>query len=113
MDDDPYPLFSREYNPTGEQLRDEGIALVTANSGTWIKQAYVIVSTGLPNDWVGMAENYRPLVVGQIGEPHTPQTWGSLTRELIRRRVIAPIGQYWKPKDPKSHACPKPAYRKL
>lgn len=103
--------FMFDFRPTAEQLRDEAISRVIFNSGKWMPVALNEVNL-LPDDFVGMGEDIRRFVADRIGNPRDEHAWGALVMLAAKRRLIEPIHEFRKPRDPKSHASKKQAWRK-
>ncbi|HEX6826695.1 MAG TPA: hypothetical protein VF077_10310 [Nitrospiraceae bacterium] len=100
---------------TGADLRDLGIARVTASNPRWIDLAVAEVRKlrtrrkGHPDRF--MAEAIRRFTLKTVGPPNSDKAWGALTRRLALEGVIKDVGRTGTPKDPRSHACRKPIYR--
>ena len=96
---------------TGEELRDVGIAVVSANNDSWMIEAqlearrFVMTQHG---SFIG--EDIRFHVRSKIGEPKHPNAWGALGKRLLDNRVIQPTGGHRAMKDRTSHARQTPIY---
>jgi hypothetical protein len=114
MEDKDDDLFSFYYEAkSGEELRDEGLARVTAASGSWMSRAVQCASRSLPHDFVGTGEDVRRVVTREIGPPHSPNAWGALTNVLSKPNtgILIDTGKVRKMKAPKSHGRRTPVYR--
>lgn len=102
---------------SGEKLRDQGIKQVTSNNENWMDKAldaassFVLFSRGHVSDLTG--EDIRFNLRSVIGEPKHPNAWGALINTLVKRKIIAPTGEYRQPKDKSSHARAIQVYRVL
>jgi hypothetical protein len=106
------PLFNYPDKTLGEKLRDEGISTVSANAGSWMDMAMLVVKH-LPHEWTGMGEDIRVIVCDRIGPPHHQNAWGALTRMARDKQHIERTGEMRKPRDPSSHARMTQVYRKV
>ncbi len=105
------PLF------TGELLRDEGIAKVSANNESWIElsvkevQRFTLQSDAGYGTFTG--EDIRFWCSRTIGCPAHSNAWGALINTLLKRKIITPTGEYRAMRDDNSHARKTPVYRRL
>lgn len=109
MDNQP-SLF--DPRPSGDQLRDAGIALVTENAGTWMDRARRVVAKHL-RDVAGLfisGDEIRDAVQESIGPPHHPNAWGALTRGFIKSGQLLPTGRLVKSKRESNHSHANPEY---
>jgi hypothetical protein len=58
-------------------------------------------------------EDIRLFCQGLVSQPTSPNVWGALTKELIRRKMIRPSGHYRQMRDPSSHARMTMVYTRL
>jgi hypothetical protein len=112
-DDDTGDLFSY-YAKSGDELRDEGLARVSENSGPWMSRAVAAATRVLPRDWTGTGEDIRIIVTREIGKPHSPNAWGALINALAKPGggILIDTGKVRKMKAPKSHSRRTPVYRR-
>jgi hypothetical protein len=85
------------------QARDAALKRVRKNSGPWFDAAMELVIALAPG-WTGIAEDLRRYITRHIGLPHHPGTWGALTRQAIRRKLLIRTGERGPMKDRRSHA---------
>jgi hypothetical protein len=106
-----------EIKPTGEVLRDTGIATVLENNLTWAQDA-----VGRFHEWLGtkpsgfefVFEDFRLYSTEQGAPmPSHPNAWGGLSSHLGRAAAIASTGRLLKTRDAKNHACKRMIYVKL
>ena len=95
--------------PTGEELRDEGIATVSRNErAEWMENAVSLIAE-LPVGWQGIGAHIRDHVLRNgLGEPHHANVWGALINKATRRKLIERTGRIERSKTPSAHArtCP-------
>ncbi len=96
----------------GVALRDEGIARVKAHSLDWHNDALLVVGS-LPLGWEGLAEEYRPLVIERIGEPHSANCWGAVTMDAVRKGLLKGTDVWRSSRAKKSHARKQPVLRRI
>jgi hypothetical protein len=85
---------------TGEDLRDEGIERVTANTPSeWVDHCDAVIATMARSGREFTAEDLR----SWVGEPPHPNAWGGRFIAAIKRGWIHCVG-YRKAKRAKAHA---------
>jgi hypothetical protein len=99
----------------GERRRDEGIALVSLNSGEWMVRARAVAMEYLAHHAgeIITADPIRNVVQAALGQPHHQNAWGALTRSLIGRRFLRPTGRLAKSPRASNHAHANPEYEVL
>lgn len=100
----------------GAALRDEGIALVTANNENWFDEAKQIATNWLGGK-VGLTVTGEDITAtvtkSQATPPKSPNAWGALTRSLITAGHLQRTGQRVAMTAPRSHARTTDVYRVL
>src|SRR4249920_555963 len=95
--------------PTGEILKEEGIALALANADPKWKAAWKEIAYKLPAGWEGIGEDIRFMCLRSgMPLPRTPRLWGSMVSGMIKRgglRHKVPF-ELSIPTDPISHGRP-------
>ena len=105
------------FKPSGACLRDKGIQQVTEHNENWMEKALDRIEFGfIPivrrtyQDFTG--EEIRFFLNRKlIGQPKHPNAYGALINTLVKRKIIAPTGQYRQMKDRTSHARSTPVYK--
>lgn len=97
--------------------RDEALAQVSCNSGSWFDVALVALEQ-LPkqNSWANLERGFtgefiRQALTPSVGHPHHPNAWGALIRAAIGRDLIAATGEYRPMQAVNSHGRKTPVYR--
>lgn len=107
---DPPPVLDAKAARAG---RDAGVARVEHHSEQWQRTARAFVKALVPPGWQGLSEDMRVLLMAHgLGEPHSPNCWGSLTLWCVREGLLEPTGHVQNTRDPKSHACYTKVYRR-
>lgn len=109
------PLFERiVLKTTGQQLRDEGIKVVSEHNENWmgyaLDAAKIFIARMDTDTFTG--EDIR-LALRYIPQPTHPNAWGALINTLVKRKIIVPTGEYQQPKDRTSHARAIQVYKAL
>lgn len=89
---------------TGQQLRDDGIALVNNNSGSWGAESDAAFNYWLAHvaSYTFTIEQFRVWATARgLQEPHHPNAWGGLARRY--RNQIACVG-FTTSERPQAHA---------
>lgn len=100
------------WRPSGDALRDAGIALVTENAGTWMDRARAVATETLskiPGQSIS-GDQIRNAVEGQIGPPHHYNAWGALARWLLLRGFLLPTNRSVKSERASNHSHANPVY---
>lgn len=89
---------------TGEQLRDSGIALVTANNKEWMVEARQLLNVVV---WKGQQVTgeeikKRMLLVG-LQQPKSKNCWGALIKWAVNHRYLQDSGKSKKCTDVSAH----------
>ena len=93
-------LPSPSPTPTGEELRDEGVARADrATDSEWRDAADAMITTLARGGHEFSAEEIRQWV----GDPSNPNAWGGRFLAAIKRGIIRRIG-YRQAKRPEAHA---------
>jgi len=95
----------------GAQLRDDGIARVTAKSGEWMSKAQECAARFLSTLSGSLtSDEIRDAVREKIGEPHHGNAWGALTRWLILKGYLLRTGRLALSSRASNHAHANPVY---
>lgn len=112
----PKPTRSQAELFEGKKARDEALARVAENSGTWFERARkeasrpgLLVWMGIPRSFT--AESLRSVLIARVGEPHHSNAWGALVSRLVKDGVIVPTGRMVPSTRKTSHAHRTPEYR--
>lgn len=98
----------------GRARRDEGVALVDANSEEWRQRARALLMEVIPFGWEGISEDIRMVLIDAgLSEPHSPNCWGSLTLWAVKQNLLVPTGALQNMRDPRSHARYTKVYRRI
>ncbi len=104
-------LFDRDID-AGKSLRDAAFARVRENGRLWLTYAIVVFPTlDLPEEFLG--EDVADALREVLGEPHTPNAFGSLMSKLIEVGLITGTGRWATMRRPGSHARRSPVYRRV
>lgn len=104
------PLF--DWQPTGPQLRDEGIARVTENAASWMDNARAIAVEfcRISDGKLITADVVRDFVAARIGQPHHFNAWGALSNWMVRQGRLIPTGRIVPSSRASNHAHKNPEY---
>jgi hypothetical protein len=92
------------------QARDEALARVTDNAGSWMGAALARIET--LRQWRGTSEELRlQLIRDGLPQPHHHNAWGALTAHAVKRHLLSFAG-YGRMKTRKSHARRTPIYHR-
>jgi hypothetical protein len=96
------------------EARDNAMALVEKNGGTWHQRAAVLAKHMLPKGWSGIGEDIRRMLIESdcLEPPHCPQSWGVLSRRLIEDGFLQATGEWRRPTAKKSKGRPCQVYRR-
>jgi len=95
--------------PTATQLRDEGIASVTAREQTWLEAAHALIARYPTNE--ANAEELRDFVDERIGGPAHHNAYGGLFIGAVRKGLLTNLEVYVRSTRPASHGRKIPVYR--
>ncbi|MBZ5673694.1 MAG: hypothetical protein LAP61_05550 [Acidobacteriia bacterium] len=98
--------------------RDAGLFQVQSNNLDWFALAMIeleeIAKHG-SRHWANIetftGETIRLMLAPMVGQPGSPNAWGSLIMHAVRKKLIEPTGQYVSMKLERSHARKTPVYR--
>ena len=90
-------------------FKQRGIDLVTDNNLGWMARAMLVIES-LPSGSRYTGEDVRHVVEDAIGPPGHHNAYGALVSHAVRKRLLAPTGDWQKMKDPQSHARQTPVY---
>jgi hypothetical protein len=98
---------------SAKKLRDAGIAQVSENNQSWLDSAFAecVNWSALVRGQEITGERIRERVSIKVGNPNSPNAWGGLVRQLVKRGYLEDTGKTYHPADPKSHASRKPVWK--
>lgn len=96
------------------EARDEALARVIKNGGTWNDRAVTLAKHLIPVGWSGIGEDVRRMIIESdcIEPPYCYQSWGALSRTLIEDGVLQATGEWRRPTAKKSKGRPCQVYRR-
>lgn len=99
-----------EFDFTGAQLRDQGMAAAVASAETeapgWAEQAYSFLERFIRSrKGEFMVEQVRERAKGVIPDPPSNRAWGSLIRKAKSEGLIKRVG-FRSVTNPKAHCAP-------
>lgn len=104
-------LFDLPPEPTGAELRDDGIERAVSHANEkhedWADSAYnfLLMYMRKPNHQEFMAEEVREAAYGIVAEPPSLRAWGGIIRKAAIAGYIERIG-FQSVKNPKAHCAP-------
>ena len=77
---------------TGEDLKERGLASVEDNSEPWMRAAVSTLERArLETPWT--CDDLREVLeAANLGEPHHPNAWGALARNVAKARGLKIVG---------------------
>jgi len=94
--------------------RDEGMGLAAEHSKEWLVGVMGWIEWELPHGWVGISEDFRLEIEGsELGKPHDPHVWGSVTKLAVERGLLVPTGRWRHMRGPLSNARITREYRRV
>lgn len=100
--------------PTGEDLRDEALDRVEANTDSgWMGHAAIAIGR-IPPRWNFTTDDiWAALAEVGVGAPHEPRAMGAAIRAAAHAGLIESTGVYLKSTRPEAHARPIPVWRRI
>ena len=94
----------------GRAQRDDALARVAANAGTFMSDALTAIAALPPGEYTG--EDIRILFTPQGIVPHHHNAWGALICAAVKRGLLVGTGRWVAMKSVKNHAHRSEVYRK-
>lgn len=91
----------------GKAARDEGMAATRAANKEWADAAEQAIIKNVAPGTKGLFEIFRVKAAAIVGQPQSPNAWGSVARWLKENDYIRDTGEFASPRGKKSHASKK------
>jgi hypothetical protein len=100
------------------KARDECMQRVDENNQNWMALALLQLQqlARSHGSWANTehgvtGEDIRVMLLPHVGHPNSPNAWGNLTMQAVRKKLIVATGEYRPMKDVRSHARKTPVYQ--